>query len=48
VSGLRLHFDAEARLSVHRVGDEFVVQVVIPLRMRDSRSGKEASHGNAH
>jgi two-component system, LytTR family, sensor histidine kinase AlgZ len=45
---LALHFDAEARLSVHRVSDEFVVQVVIPLRMRDSRSGKEASHGNVH
>jgi len=45
---LALHFDAEARLSVHRVGDEFVVQVVIPLRIRDSRSAREASHGNAH
>ena len=31
---LSLHFDAEARLSAHRVGDEFVVQLVIPLRQR--------------
>jgi len=29
---LALHFDAEARLSAHRVGDEFVVQMVMPLR----------------
>ena len=29
---LALHFDAEARLSAHRVGDEFVVQVVLPLK----------------
>jgi two-component system sensor histidine kinase AlgZ len=29
---LALHFDAEARLSAHRVGDEFVVQMVIPLK----------------
>jgi len=28
---LALHFDAEARLSAHQVGDEFVVQMVIPL-----------------
>jgi two-component system, LytTR family, sensor histidine kinase AlgZ len=28
---LALHFDAEARLSAHRVGGEFVVQMVIPL-----------------
>jgi len=28
---LALHFDAEARLSAHRVGDEFVVQLVVPL-----------------
>jgi two-component system sensor histidine kinase AlgZ len=28
---LDLHFDAEARLSAHRVGDEFVVQLVVPL-----------------
>lgn len=34
---LALHFDAEARLSAHQVGDEFVVQLVIPLR--------EAKHG---
>jgi len=29
---LALHFDAEARLSAHRVGDEFVVQMVLPLK----------------
>lgn len=29
---LALHFDAEARLSSHRVGEEFVVQMVMPLR----------------
>jgi two-component system, LytTR family, sensor histidine kinase AlgZ len=29
---LALHFDAEARLSAHQVGDEFVVQMVLPLR----------------
>jgi two-component system sensor histidine kinase AlgZ len=29
---LALHFDAEARLSAHQVGDEFVVQMVIPLK----------------
>jgi two-component system, LytTR family, sensor histidine kinase AlgZ len=34
---LALHFDAEARLSAHQVGEEFVVQMVIPLQ--------EASHG---
>ena len=36
---LALHFDAEARLSAHQVGEEFVVQMVIPL--------KEASHARA-
>ena len=34
---LALHFDAEARLSAHRVGDEFVVQMVIPLLSRPTR-----------
>lgn len=29
---LALHFDAEARLSAHQVGDEFVVQMVMPLK----------------
>jgi two-component system sensor histidine kinase AlgZ len=29
---LALHFDAEARLSAHQVGEEFVVQMVIPLQ----------------
>ncbi len=29
---LALHFDAEARLSARRVGGEFVVQMVMPLR----------------
>lgn len=29
---LALHFDAEARLSAHQVGGEFVVQMVLPLR----------------
>ncbi len=29
---LALHFDADARLTTHRVGGEFVVQVVLPLR----------------
>ncbi len=29
---LALHFDAEARLSAHRLGGEFVVQLVMPLR----------------
>ncbi|MDP2787205.1 MAG: histidine kinase [Pseudomonadota bacterium] len=29
---LALHFDAEARLSAHQVGDEFVVQMVLPLK----------------
>ncbi len=29
---LALHFDAEARLSAHPVGDEFVVQMVMPLK----------------
>lgn len=29
---LALHFDVEARLSVHRVGGEFIVQMVIPLK----------------
>jgi two-component system sensor histidine kinase AlgZ len=36
---LALHFDAEARLSAHRVGEEFVVQMVIPF--------KEPTHGRA-
>lgn len=36
---LALHFDAEARLSAHRVSDEFVVQMVIPL--------KEPAHGRS-
>lgn len=43
---LALHFDAEARLSVHRVGEEFVVQMVIPLRMPTTKSNKETQHGN--
>jgi two-component system sensor histidine kinase AlgZ len=30
---LALHFDAEARLSARRVGDEFVVQMVMPLHL---------------
>lgn len=34
---LALHFDAEARLSAHRVGDEFVVQMVIPLLSKTAR-----------
>jgi len=42
---LALHFDAEARLSVHRVGEEFVVQMVIPLRMPTTKSNKETQHG---
>jgi two-component system sensor histidine kinase AlgZ len=29
---LALHFDAEARLSAHPVGEEFVVQMVIPMK----------------
>lgn len=29
---LALHFDAEARLSAHQVGGEFVVQMVMPLK----------------
>ncbi len=29
---LALHFDAEARLSAHPVGDEFVVQMVLPTK----------------
>jgi two-component system sensor histidine kinase AlgZ len=29
---LALHFDAEARLSAHQIGDEFVVQMVLPLK----------------
>lgn len=29
---LALHFDAEARLSTHQAGGEFVVQVVMPLK----------------
>ena len=36
---LALHFDAEARLSAHPVGEEFVVQMVMPLR--------ESPHGRA-
>ncbi len=36
---LALHFDAEARLSAHPVGGEFVVQMVMPLR--------EMTHGRA-
>lgn len=36
---LALHFDAEARLSAHQVGGEFVVQMVMPL--------KEAPRGSA-
>jgi len=37
---LALHFDAEARLSAHQVGDEFVVQMVIPM--------KEIKRGETH
>jgi len=29
---LALHFDADARLTTHEVGGEFIVQVVMPLR----------------
>jgi two-component system, LytTR family, sensor histidine kinase AlgZ len=29
---LALHFDAEARLTTHRAGGDFIVQVVMPLR----------------
>lgn len=29
---LELHFDADARLTTHEVGGEFIVQVVMPLR----------------
>ncbi len=36
---LALHFDAEARLSAHPVGEQFVVQMVMPLR--------ESPHGRA-
>ena len=32
---LVLHFDAEARLSAHAVGGEFVVQMALPLRLTD-------------
>lgn len=42
---LALHFDAEARLSVHRVGEEFVVQMVVPLRLPVTQSNKETPHG---
>ena len=31
---LKLHFDAEARLSTHEAGGEFLVQVVMPLKTR--------------
>jgi two-component system sensor histidine kinase AlgZ len=37
---LALHFDVEARLSTHPVGDEFVVQMVTPLEK--SRHGHSA------
>ncbi len=36
---LALHFDAEARLSAHRVGGEFVVQMVMPLLPAGSARG---------
>lgn len=38
---LALHFDAEARLSAHRVGGEFVVQMVVPLRSAAGLGGME-------
>lgn len=34
---LRLHFDAEARLSTHEAGGEFHVQVVMPLKTLPTR-----------
>lgn len=37
---LALHFDAEARLTTHTVGGEFVVQVVMPLRLSGDRGAK--------
>ncbi|MBM4181242.1 MAG: histidine kinase [Betaproteobacteria bacterium] len=36
---LALHFDAEARLSAHRVGEEFVVQMVMPLLPTGAKRG---------
>jgi len=44
---LALHFDAEARLSAHRVGDEFVVQMVVPLRASGSYPAREVARGEA-
>jgi len=41
---LALHFDAEARLSAHQVGDEFVVQMAMPLHAAKSTSTREAKH----
>lgn len=44
---LALHFDAEARLSAHRVGDEFVVQMAIPLHVSGAPPSRESMHDNA-
>jgi two-component system, LytTR family, sensor histidine kinase AlgZ len=41
---LALHFDAEARLSAHQVGDEFVVQMAMPLHAAKSTSFRESKH----
>ena len=40
---LALHFDAEARLSTHQAGGEFVVQVVVPLILPNLK--EEHDHG---
>ncbi len=37
---LALHFDADARLTTHTVGGEFVVQVVMPLRLSEDGGQK--------
>ncbi len=39
---LALHFDADARLTTHTVGGEFVVQVVIPLRLAQDEGQRTA------
>ena len=41
---LALHFDAEARLSARQVGDEFVVQMAIPLHAEEPLISREPKH----
>jgi two-component system sensor histidine kinase AlgZ len=42
---LALHFDADARLTTHEVGGEFIVQVVMPLRRGQPDARGKAERG---